>query len=76
MGRRGAGISITRPPLRPRPVDTRERHLIADVRYRDEWILCTCGAVVTAEPDALERDRHEPFAEAWADHRARAVGAP
>jgi len=53
------------------------RHVIADIRYRDERIECTCGAIVTARPDLLEHDRHRPLVAAWEEHRraAAVVGA-
>ena len=50
-----------------------ERHLIAWVRYRDEAIQCTCGAVVNAEPDELFPARHEHLVAAWAAHRRDAM---
>jgi hypothetical protein len=58
--------------LTPPPRPALERHVIADVRYRDETITCTCGEVVNAQPDELFHDRHQPLAEAWAEHRRQA----
>lgn len=62
-------LSRLTPPPRPQ---AGERHLIADVRYRDERITCTCGEVVNAQPDTFFHDRHLPLAEAWAEHRRTA----
>lgn len=57
----GAGMSISM------------GHRIALISYRDETIECTCGVILTAESDAFRRDRHQPLADAWAQHRI-AVG--
>jgi hypothetical protein len=50
-------------------------HRIADISYRAEWIRCTCGLIVTAPPDALEHDRHEPLVGAWSEHRLAVLRA-
>lgn len=65
-----AGLG-TWPPDRPRPV---RRHAIEDIRYALEWILCSCGVEIIAEPDELFHERHEPLVTAWTEHR-RDVGA-
>lgn len=50
-----------------------DRHVIERVSYASEEIECSCGALVTAEVDELEHDRHLHLCLAWAEHR-RAVG--
>jgi len=47
-------------------------HRIAEVDYQAEAIECTCSAIVTARPDGLVHDRHQPLADAWAAHRREA----
>lgn len=47
-------------------------HVIADISYRDERIVCTCGVVVTAPADRSEHDRHLPLVHAWEAHRREA----
>jgi hypothetical protein len=44
-------------------------HLIADIAFREERIVCSCGELVTAAPDEGNRERHKPLDEAWAAHR-------
>jgi hypothetical protein len=55
-----------RPPKKP--------HVIEDISYAREWLLCSCGFEVTARRDELEHDRHLPLVIAWTAHR-REVGA-
>lgn len=76
--RRAAAVGTHSPlgvwPARPeqrRP----GRHVIDDIRYADEWIRCSCGDEITAPPDELFRDRHEPLVIAWQEHR-RGAGVP
>lgn len=45
------------------------RHVSAGTSYSEERIDCSCGVVVTAEPDTYRRDRHEPLMIAWNKHR-------
>lgn len=45
------------------------RHISVETRYADETITCACGAVVTAPPDRVNHDRHEPLISAWNEHR-------
>jgi hypothetical protein len=45
------------------------RHVIEDICYADEWIVCTCGDVIKADEDRTIHDRHEPLVTAWATHR-------
>lgn len=49
------------------------RHVIAKITYALERIDCSCGAVITAEPDRIAHDRHLPLVQAWEAHR-RAAG--
>ena len=57
--------------MKPPPRSAR-RHVIEDIRYALEWILCSCGVEIVAEPDELFHDRHQPLTEAWAEHRRTA----
>lgn len=45
------------------------RHVIEDICYADEWIVCTCGDVIKADEDRVAHDRHAPLVAAWAEHR-------
>jgi hypothetical protein len=56
--------------------DAFPRHVIERVRYALETIECTCGEVVTADPDPVIPDRHEPLAIVWGEHRAQAGARP
>lgn len=56
----------------PRP--PAKAHRIEDISYRREWVLCSCGVEITAPPDQLEPERHQPLVDAWQSHR-RSVGA-
>ncbi|MCI0583161.1 MAG: hypothetical protein L0227_09780 [Chloroflexi bacterium] len=49
----------------------RDAHVIDRVEYAAETITCRCGVVVTAPPDPVARDAHEPLAAAWREHRRR-----
>lgn len=51
------------------------RHVIREISYGAETIVCTCGEVVTAPEDTSVRDRHAPLVAAWSEHR-RAAGLP
>ena len=55
----------------------RDAHVIEEVHYAGETIVCKCGEAVTAAPDVAVPDRHEPLAEAWRQHRRRhGLGTP
>lgn len=49
------------------------QHVSHVTSYRNETIECTCGVIVTAEPDRVIPDRHEPLILAWKGHLASVV---
>lgn len=71
----GSGFTASRPDefaavnARRRDIAT---HVIEDICYADEWIVCTCGAVIKAEEDRVIHDRHQPLVDAWAAHKREA----
>lgn len=55
-----------------KPDATRRQHVIERVSYATETIECSCYAIVQAEPDTFEHDKHGPLVTAWERHRREA----